>query len=277
MNDLGGENPLPSYRSGGLRLHYECVGLGPPVVLIHGFTNSGLAWAPQLPALVHAGRSVVLPDLAGHGLSAAPPSAVGVTDLAADVIRLLDHLGLARVSLVGLSLGGMVAQAVAVAWPERVDALVVAASAARFDSPAEQAAVAAWVRLLEQPDGARKRLSAAWPRLAGPEFRASESGLAFYEAWWRLQGSVSGSGLARVARGMLGFNATADLATLDVPSLVLVGERDHLLPPPLSRRLAELLPGAQLQTVARAGHLVNLERPAAFNRQLLGFLERAID
>src|SRR5262249_17864333 len=88
--DCGEERPMPIFQSERGRLHYEELGAGRPVLLIHGFTNYGLAWAPQLAALVHAGYRVILPDLHGHGASAPATSLCTVADLAADMVRLLD-------------------------------------------------------------------------------------------------------------------------------------------------------------------------------------------
>jgi 3-oxoadipate enol-lactonase len=73
-------------------LHYELFGAGRPIVLIHGFTNFGLSWSPQLSALVHAGYRVILPDLHGHGASQPATALCTVEDLATDMVALLDHL-----------------------------------------------------------------------------------------------------------------------------------------------------------------------------------------
>ena len=81
---------MPIFQSDRGRLHYEELGAGRPILLIHGFTNYGLAWAPQLAALVHAGYRVILPDLHGHGASAPATSLCTVADLAADMVALLD-------------------------------------------------------------------------------------------------------------------------------------------------------------------------------------------
>lgn len=266
---------MPAYTSRGLRLHYEDVGDGPAVLLIHGFTNHGLVWAPQLPALVHAGFRALLPDLAGHGRSAPAAAETTPHDLAADMVALLDAAGVERAVAVGLSLGGMVAQELALGQPDRVRALVVADSAARFDRDRDAATVAAWVAVLAGQDGPRKRLSSAWPSLATAAFRASPAGLAAYAAWEMALEGVSGTSLARVARGMLRFDAAPRLPGLRLPALVVVGEADRLMPTEASREIAALIPGARLTTIPGAGHLANLDRPDAFDAALLGLLAEA--
>jgi 3-oxoadipate enol-lactonase len=130
------------------RLHYEDLGAGRPVVLIHGFTNYGLSWTPQLAALVHAGYRVILPDLRGHGASAPASALCTVTDLGGDLIELLGHLDIRSAALCGLSLGGMIGLQMAVDQPERVAALVVANSRRSFSDPEATALVDGWSGLL---------------------------------------------------------------------------------------------------------------------------------
>ena len=84
---------MPIFRAKRRHLKYEDLGAGRPILLIHGFTNYGLAWAPQLAALVHSGHRVILPDLYGHGASSPATRICTVSDLAGDMINLLDHLG----------------------------------------------------------------------------------------------------------------------------------------------------------------------------------------
>ena len=143
-------------------LHYEELGCGQPVLLIHGFTNYGLAWAPQLAVLVHAGYRVILPDLHGHGASAPATSLCTVADLAADMVGLLDHLAVDCAALCGLSLGGMVALQLALEWPDRVAAAVVANSRSSFVGPEMRAMVDGWTALLLQEDGAGQGVGGAW-------------------------------------------------------------------------------------------------------------------
>jgi 3-oxoadipate enol-lactonase len=112
-------------QSGHRHLHYEDVGAGRPILLIHGFTNYGLSWAHQLAALVHSGYRVILPDLYGQGASSPAAALCTVSDLAADMVGLLDHLGAGSVVLCGLSLGGMVALQMAIDQPNRVASIIL--------------------------------------------------------------------------------------------------------------------------------------------------------
>ena len=165
-------------------------GSGRPVLLIHGFTNYGLAWAPQLAVLVHAGYRVILPDLHGHGASAPATSLCTVADLAADMVGLLDHLAIDCAALCGLSLGGMVALQLSLERPDRVTAAIVANSRSSFVGPEMRAMVDGWTALLLQEDGARKRLRTTWPMLVNEPFRNSPTGNAVFEAWARVLAHV---------------------------------------------------------------------------------------
>ena len=151
------------YRSRGLNLHYEVAGVGPAVLLVHGFTNFGLVWGPQIAALAYSGYRVIVPDLAGHGLSAPVEAVTDVPALASDMVALLDVLGIDRVVVCGLSLGGMVAQQMAIDHPQRAAALVVADS--RADNNGMQAMVERWIAEFEGPGGPLGRLDKTYPML----------------------------------------------------------------------------------------------------------------
>lgn len=266
---------MPFFVSRGRRLHFEILGEGRPILLVHGFTNYGMAWAPQLPALVYSGYRVILPDLDGHGLSAAAEAVTTVTDLARDAAALLDHLAVQRAVLCGLSLGGMVVQQVAVDAPDRVEALIVADSRPNADTPELRQAVAEWTSLFEQPDGPRRRLAATWPHLVNQSFHDSASGRAAFRAWEAVLARIPGTSLSNVARGMTSFNVIDRLATATARTLVISGAEDKLIAPEHSRSTAALLKGAEFQVIPGAGHISNLDSPAEFNDLLLRFLERA--
>ena len=258
------------YRSRGLDLHYEVAGAGPAVLLVHGFTNFAFVWAPQIAALAYSGYRVIVPDLAGHGLSAPVNEDTGVATLAGDMVALLDVLGIDRAAVCGLSLGGMVAQQMAVDHPRRVAAMVVADS--RADNNGMQPAVERWIAEFEGPGGPQGRLAKTYPLLLNDAFRASASGQATFDLWRLVLSQVAGQSLASIARGMLGFDITAGLPAVDTPTLVISGEQDLLIPPALSRRSAELIRGARFEVIPGAGHISSLDSAAAFNQLLLTFL-----
>jgi 3-oxoadipate enol-lactonase len=263
---------MPIFESPRGSLHYEELGTGRPVLLIHGFTNYGLAWAPQLAPLVHGGYRVILPDLHGHGASAPATGLCTVPDLAADIVALLDHLGVSSAAFCGLSLGGMVALELAIHRTDRVVAAVIANSAPSFVGPEMTALVEGWTALLLQQDGPVKRLRATWPMLSNEPFRDSASGRAVFETWTRVLASVPGSSLCHVARGMNYFDRRTRLSRIGAPVLVISGEQDRLFGPEYGQAISSEIAGSRHELLLTAGHLSNLDSPDQFNRLLLEFL-----
>jgi 3-oxoadipate enol-lactonase len=259
----------------GRRLHYETLGSGQPVVLIHGFSNFGLSWMQQLPALVNNGYQAIVPDLYGHGLSGQATQITSVEDLADDIHALLEHLGVGPAVLCGLSLGGMIALQYALAHPQRTRGLVIANSRATFAEPHLKEAVASWIAMFEQPGGATKRFEAAWPMLLNEAFRNSPSGAAVYEIWAALAARTEGSSLANVARGMTSFDVRAQLGAIEVPTLVVSGQHDKLFPPAHSMEVADGIRGARFVTIPSAAHISCLDSAAEFNQLLLGLLNES--
>ena len=253
-------------------LHYESVGAGRPIMLIHGFTNYGMSWTPQLAVLVHAGYQVILPDLHGHGASQPATVPCTVPDLAADMVELLDHLGAAPTVLCGLSPGGMVAQQMSIDRPHRVAGLIVANSRSSFSSPELAAIVDGWVAVFRQPDGPLRRLRAAWPMLVNDAFRDSSSGRAAFDAWARVLAGVPGSSLSHVAQGMTRFDLRGRLAAIRAPALLIGGEHDRLFAPEQTRAIADEIDGSACAVISGAGHLSCLDSSDQFNRLLVDFL-----
>ncbi len=263
---------MPIFRSERGALHYDELGEGRPLLLLHGFTNFGLSWAPQLAPLVHAGHCVIVPDLPGHGRSAPAAAPCSVAALAAVAATLLDHRGIERVTVCGLSLGGMIAQQMAVDQPARIAKLVVVNSRSSFTGPAFTAMVDGWNALFREAQGPLKRLAATWPMLVNDAFRDSPGGRAVLEAWAEVLAAVSGSSLGHIAQGMTEFDLRGRLATIRAPTLVICGEEDRLFSPDDGRAIADEIAGSAYALIPGAGHLCNLDSADQFNRLLRDFL-----
>lgn len=263
---------MPHFERDGRRLHYEVLGRGDPVMLIHGFTNAGWSWMNQVAALVFAGYSVILPDLRGHGLSDPATDVTTVDDLTRDIVGLLDHLAIARVSVCGLSLGGMIALTLALEQPQRVDRLVVANSRAAFNDPATADLVAGWVEMFHRPGGPLQRFQATWPVMLNVQYRESPAGRATYATWCRLAERHVGSSLANVALGMRAFDVAGRLQGIGHSTLVIAGEEDKLFPPAVAREVSDGVADAQFTIIPGAAHISSLDSAEAFNARLLTFL-----
>ncbi len=258
--------------SGPVSLHVERVGEGRPVVLGHGFGGSARNFRPQARALGERGRFVLF-DARGHARSDAPsdPDAYDPTCFVADLARLVDETNEPRAVVGGLSMGAGIALRYALAHPERLRGLVLAAFPRGADEDGSREWSLAFADAIEQ-DG----LEAAGARFAwGERSRFDPKGAALIQQGFLEHRPRS---LAHTLRRLLAVQpAVADmqaaLRRLDIPVLVVVGGDDaHSLVP--SRALAQALPQAELVVIDHAGHVVNLAAPRAFNAALAAFLDR---
>jgi len=257
----------------GLRLYYEWRGraTGTPVVLVMGLGGDSTAWAFQLAALAPHYRVLVF-DNRGAGRSEAPDEPYTIGGMAEDVLGLLDALGVGRVHLVGLSMGGAIAQEAALAAPERVLSLQLHAT---WAGPHPY-----FTALVEAVRTARQRLDRAvfyrtlalW--LFSPETFARQPALVELVIQHAVEHPHPGTlhGYLRQTEAVLAHDTRARLHGLRCPTLVGVGEADLLTPRFFAEELAGLIPGARLTVLPAAGHGAIWEAPGAFNAACLGFL-----
>ena len=256
MSTPSGADGGQLFDSDGVRIAFDDVGEGPPVVLLHGFASDrGTNWRRRgwYDALVEAGRRVVALDARGHGESGTPTGsdAYGPEAMAGDVIRLLDHLGIEEVDVVGYSMGSRVAAQLLVDHPDRVNAVVLGGvGASIMAGPPNQAEIAA---ALEAPDAT----DVSHP--AGRRFRA------FAE---QQEGDLEA--LAAVMRSISGF-ALERLSAVGNPVLVVAGEEDSLVEDPAT--LAGEIPGAESLVVPERNHMTTVGDPA-FEEAVVEFLGR---
>jgi 3-oxoadipate enol-lactonase len=255
----------------GRHLHYLDEGSGPPVVLLHGFPLNSEMWEPQVGSL--SGRfRLVVPDLAGFGASDPPadPLAQTVEAYADDVVALVDHLAIAPVTLVGLSMGGYVAFALLRHRPELVGALVLADTRAGADAPANRESRTAQQEHLAgggDTDSLVDRLAEA---VVGKSTTRREQAL---DTTRRLAAANPVPGWIAALEAMKQRpDVAGELGAIAVPTLVMVGEQDALTPTEVAVSMQGAIPGAQLVIIPDAGHLSSLENPEAFTAALEDFL-----
>jgi pimeloyl-ACP methyl ester carboxylesterase len=261
----------------GLRLAYGQRGdAGSPVLLIMGFTVPGSAWVHQVPALA-ARHRVAWYDHRGCGASRAAPGPYTMDLLAADARLLLDHLDWPAAHVVGVSMGGMVAQHLALAEPDRVRSLtLIATHAGGFQARAPRA-LGLW-RFLQANLGRRAARFEALKRLLFPD-----DFLSACDPDWLQQVLLADFGrpvpfasrLSQLAAVMRHDTRRHLTRLAPLPTLVVVAERDLLVRPAATRRLSAGIPGARLHVFPEAGHGVIRQCHAALNRLLLGHFAAA--
>ena len=251
----------------GIDIHYEVSGSGPWVTLSHSLFCDRTMWDPQMAALEHH-FSVLRFDTRGHGKTDAPAGAYTLAQMAGDVIGLLNALKIERTHFVGLSMGGMIGQHLALKVPQRVDRLVLADTAARFPPEAqalwpERIRIAAEEGMAAMVEPTLARWFTAPYRAAHPEVMARIAALIK---------ATPVAGFIGCAQAIPRVDTLDRLPELDMPTLVIVGSEDGGTPPAMAREIAQAIPGARLEIIADASHLSNIEQAEAFNRLLLDFL-----
>lgn len=266
---------MPRATVNGIGLFYQDFGAadGEPVVLIMGWGGDHTAWAFQMPALAAAYR-VIAPDNRGAGQTDQPDAPYSITGMADDVAALLDALGVARAHVCGASMGGMIAQELALRHPGRVRTLQLHCTLARPDAYGSHL-VETLLRVRAREDREE------WARAMLPWIicrKTVRERPDFVELM--LQRALenpyptSYTGLRRQAEAIGGHDTLERLHAIRVPTLVTVGSDDILVPPAFSREVHALISGAELTVIPDAGHVHFLEQPQAFNEAMLAFLSK---
>lgn len=260
---------------GGLAISLDDVGAGEPVVLIHGLACGRRMWFHQVRALRRRFR-VIAYDQRGHGHTDAPADAKNYSPrhLARDLAGLLDALGIARAAIVGFSLGGGPALALATSAPHRVSRLVLAdVGAGADDMWRSQWLARRWSELIDKGDTdelvADMLRSEFFKRYAGQ----SRRGRCHMASLIRATPPI---GLRHILTEVLAkrnslFRMKTALSTVDVPTLILAGRHDYVCRVS-SRHLADSIPNATLEWIEDAGHMSPLENPKLFTARLEAFL-----
>jgi 3-oxoadipate enol-lactonase len=237
----------------------------PTVVLSNSLGSTPAMWDPQFPALAERFR-VVRYDHRGHGRSPVPPAPYELADLGADVIALLDRLGLERVHWCGLSLGGMVGMWMAINAPARIDRLVLCCTSARLGPPEMWADRAATVRA----QGVDAIADAGIERWLSPGFIEREPEMAAEIRAMLV--ATPAEGYAACCGVIERMDQVPELGEIRAATLVIAAEDDPATPPEHGALIASTVPGAQLAVVKDARHLATIEQPAAMTELILGHL-----
>ncbi|MBX9929714.1 MAG: alpha/beta hydrolase [Gemmatimonadaceae bacterium] len=252
----------------GIAMGCDDVGSGLPVVLLHGFPHHRALWASQLNGLAAPVRTIA-PDLRGFGESesSGPTSMDRYAD---DIAALCDQLGLDKIVLGGLSMGGYIAFAFWRRHRARVRALVLCDTRAGADSEAGRATRDELIALAER-DGSAAVADRMLPGMLGRTTREKHPDLVESMREMMVRAPVAGV-TAALAALRDRPDSTPTLSTIDVPTLIICGDEDVLTPVAESRAMHHAISGSHLELLAGAGHVSNVERPAAFNHVLSEFL-----
>ncbi|WP_370402637.1 3-oxoadipate enol-lactonase [Sulfitobacter sp. JB4-11] len=256
---------MQMFDTGDVQLHYRVDGAqdGAPVVFANSLGTDMRLWDPVLP-LLPEGLRIIRYDKRGHGLSSCPPAPYTMGALVTDVERLLDHLEVKDALFVGLSIGGMIAQGLAVKRLDLIRAMVLSNTGAKIGTPE------IWAdRIADVERGGIERLAdAVMERWFSADFRATPE-LMLWRNMLTRQPDVGYAGCSAAISGTDFFTTTASLR---LPALGIAGSEDGSTPPDLVRETVELIPGAQFRLIRKAGHLPCVEQPQEYAAILSEFL-----
>jgi 3-oxoadipate enol-lactonase len=253
---------------GDTEITFDDIGSGLPIAFLHAFPLNRTMWEPQVTALVAECRCIPI-DFRGFGDSA-PAAPYSVDRYADDVIAVLDALQIERAVIAGISLGGYVAFALWRRHRSRIRALVLADTRAGADTADNISRRRELIRLAET-QGSAAIANAQIAGLVGKTTRDKRPDI--YDSIHRMIAQAPVEGIVGALEAMMARpDSTATLSSIDVPTLIVAGSEDVATPPRESRAMHTAIPGSRIEILEQAGHLSNVERPAAFNAVMTEFL-----
>ncbi len=244
-------------------------GSGPLVLFMHGIGGNRTNWHDQLPVFGERFHAAAW-DARGYGASDDYEGPLAFADFSGDVLRVLDHLKVARVHLVGLSMGGLIAFDFHASHPDRVATLTICDSMPGMTGLTDEGR-REFIRIRQEP-----LLNGKEPRDIAPAVAKTLVGKSAKPgSFERLVASMSAlhkESYLKAIEATTNYARKLELEDIRVPTHVVVGDEDTLTPPALSRAMAARIPGARLTIIKGAGHLSNIEQPEAFNAAARAFL-----
>lgn len=262
---------MPRTRIDAGDLYYEVVGEGPPLLLIAGFSGNTTGWLPVQPALAEH-FTLIMFDNRGAGRSCVPPGPYTIAQMADDAAALLENLGVNRTHVLGSSMGGMIAQELALRHPERVAKLILNVTAAR-PTPALMRFLEASVWAIEHGMPPADRAFWVLPWMASPAIMtAHERVMQTLAVQQANPYPAPDAGMIAQAQAIMAHDVLDHVGQIAAPTLVLSAAEDILTPAAGGRELAEAIPGAQFQLLPRGAHVTAAEYPGEVSAAMLEFL-----
>ncbi|MFZ1687074.1 MAG: alpha/beta fold hydrolase [Flavobacteriales bacterium] len=250
-------------------LPYAEAGDGVPLLMIHGFPHDRRLWREQLDGL-RRNACVIAPDLRGFGQAPPAPEGMTIEDHAADLKALMDHKRISKAVICGLSMGGYVALAFAERYPKAVQRLILCSTRSGADDAKAKEGRTAMARRISE-NGVEQLADAMLPKmLAASTIKGSTEAAATVRLMMATQAPA---GLIAALHAMAARpDRTGLLASIKVPTRVIAGTADAMIPSSESEAMAHAIPGSDLMLIPEAGHLPNVDAPKAFNSALRAFL-----
>jgi len=258
---------MPLAKLNGVNINYHVEGQGEPLVMIMGFSGRRSGWIRQIPFFRKHYRVITL-DNRGVGNSDKPPGPYSTRMMADDTLGLMDLLGIEKAHILGVSMGGMIAQELAINCPQRVMKLVLACTYARQDEMSgDTLEHRKFLRLTP-----KQQVSAIVSQAFGKPFYRFIFGL-LARVQINLVGSSSTVGIAGQSEACRTHNTLDRLSLITAPTLVIVGTADRVINPVSSELIAGRIPNAKLVRIEGGSHCFSFEMKNEFNREVLNFLK----
>lgn len=267
---------MPVFTRDGAAVHYTDSGApvgrpdAPTVFFGHGLLFSGWMFHPQIAALKDEYRCVTV-DWRGQGASAATRDGYDMDTLTDDAVALIEHLGIAPVHYVGLSMGGFIGQRIAVRRPELIRTLTLLDTSAGPEDP-DKVKRYKLLGTVYRVTGIPPLRKQVLPIMFGPSFLADPARQPVVDEWERQLKRCRRSGVSKAVIGVANRLPIDEIDTITAPTLVIVGADDVATPPHKAKLIAERIPGARLEQVPDCGHSSTLEQPETVTALLRDFL-----
>jgi pimeloyl-ACP methyl ester carboxylesterase len=257
----------------GARIWAHDVGEGSPILLLGGLSDPAEVWQAQIDAFA-AGHRVIAPDNRGAGRSPLPPAGVSLVEMAEDAAALLRALGVESAHVAGFSMGGAIAQELALRHPSLVRSLVLNGTWTRPDAYFRRM-VSGWIAAARDTASARDLLEAFFLWVYSPRAHADGTADRYIDETLVNPLAQGPEAFFATAHALLEWHGAADrLGSVDVPALVIVGDQDINCPPRHAREIASLLPKADLVVLPGEAHQPFQESPETWNEIVSGFWAR---
>ena len=267
---------MPVVTIDNINMYYEVHGDGEPLVLIQGLSLDSSSWINQVPVLSQKYQVIVF-DNRGVGQTDASDSPYSTEMMADDTVALLKVLSVTDAHILGFSMGGMIAQQVAIKYPQMVKSLILVATSAKFPARAKHL-TRLWLQMMEEEISLELRIRNAFLWVFTDQFFENEEQVsaAVNFALNQLYPQPL-HGFAGQVAALLKHDTHNQISQISVPTLVLVGKEEILIPVNFSQELAANIPNAELVVSERAGHNYWMETPDSFNQAVMQFLTKVTE